>query len=304
MTLAKSKTKLSPEMIELLDRVKKNNDNSPLNDLGPADLRILELHSQNILENFKVDAKKLLENQFKNDIPRNLAHLDELLLKNGINLVRAQKLGNVEKEREIQGEIERQKNVKNDLMVMQNSFQKLLTDPESLSLEALEKALVSVQNAQISQLEQACNAVKTQFEAYCRLKETEDSSMYSAVDVLGLDFNKNKDIANELENKIGSKKVENPEYLAILDAMTCIERGRYTKYPENTDNPVFISLNGSIEQCDKKMDVSDSFPKFLSTREGAGQYMAMLAQRETWEKWNRCGGTRMKMKLQMNLVYL
>lgn len=294
MRMAKRETPLSPEMERLMSKVRSSGGNSTLNDLAPDEMRIIENHSREILKTFKNQAMGMLRQQHAQELPRNLATLRKALEKNKRDLRSAQTSGNPEKERKIQEEINRQEDIQKELLTMQGLFQKLVNNPQSISLEEMKGALIAIWEVQSSQLSMACDAVKTQAEAYCRLKETEDSNMYSAVDLLGLDFNKNKDIANDLENKSGSDKVENSQYLAILDAMTCIEEGRYTKYPENTNNPVFVTLNGSIEQCDQRMNEFDSFPGFLSGQEGVGKYTAVLAPRESWEKWTRCGGTKMR----------
>jgi len=295
MMSARRNTEMSPEMQALVDKVSSTDGKKSYQELNANEIRIIDEHSKKVIQNFKASAVDMIKTQYQHKMAESVESVQRFITGKNQKLAEAQASGNAEEVARLTAEISSAQESIESLQALAPTFQKIMNNPTSLTLDEITAAMKSVWEAQSGQLNMACRAVKTQAEAYCRLKENQNSERYSAVDVLGLNFDENKKIAEELSaaSKGQGDEGAGQDHMAILDAMTCIQEGLYSKHPKSSSSPVYVALNGKVSQCGNPMDTeenTDTFPSFLTNQKGIGRFSAVLANDKTWQKWGRCGG--------------
>jgi hypothetical protein len=296
MQQAKDEVPLSEEMLKLIQdhRVLRFRDGEDqrvgLNVLTPDQKKALSDHSKKVLDKFKSKAFHFMKVQNEKELPRNITELQNTQKQLESRLASAMRQGNVDVTANLQQQIDLTKATIEKMNMLKGHLGNMTKDAGAFTLKNIEEAMTAMWDLQSHQLDQGCKAVQDQVELYCRLNEQPE--MYSASDVLGLDFNNNKKIAAEFD-KGKSASEGSTSKLAILDAMTCMEKGKFSQYPKSGDDLFFINGAGELDECHSKIK-EDNFPKFQSDVLGGGGYSTMIVAKETWEGWNRCEGKEFK----------
>lgn len=292
MQQAKDEVPLSEEMLKLIQdhkvlRFRERDDQRVgLNVLTPDQKKALSDHSKKVLDKFKSKAFHFMKVQNDKELPRNITELQNTQKDLESRMQSARQQGNLDVIANLQQQIDLTKATIEKMNMLKGHLGNMTKDAGAFTLKNIEEAMSAMWDLQSHQLDQGCKAVQDQVELYCRLNEQPE--MYSASDVLGLDFNNNKKIAAEFD-KGKSASEGSTSKLAILDAMTCMEKGKFTQYPKSGDDLFFINGAGELDECHSKIK-KDSFPKFQSDVLGGGGYSTMVAAKESWEGWNRCEG--------------
>ncbi len=289
MQEAKGEVSLSEDMMQLIKdhggMWQANNKDKTINTLTVGQMQTIEAHSKKVLDKFKQKAFKFMKDQHGEELVRNINELKETEAELKKQMSNAIAQGNTELMEKLNEQVEFTQATLADMERLKGHLGNMLVDANAFTFDNVKDAMKIMWELQSQQLDQGCKAVQDQVELYCRLNEQPE--MYSAADLLDLDFNNNKKIAAEL--KQGSNSDGSNNSLAILDAMTCMEQGKFDTYPKSGNDLFFINGAGEVDECHKEMK-TDKFPSFQKDKYTSGGYSTMIADKNTWDGWSRCEG--------------
>ncbi|MCO4793961.1 MAG: hypothetical protein KC493_09625 [Bacteriovoracaceae bacterium] len=275
-----------PFLGSIVDQVKTKVEAPTLKENDDAyNKRVTDDYNKQVLQVYRLATIGLMKQNFEKDIPEMISKLKESKAAAEADMGLARSVEDMEKYKRAQDALAEinQRIARHEASLP--TLKKIVENPSEATLDDVTSFIENTWEEKSEALNEACQALQDQIQLYCRLEE--DPGMYSASDILELDFEDNHKLAAEFSSKSKNDSANAKDMAALLDSLACIEAGKFSKYPKNDEHPTFIDGNGKLVTCASSFE-EDEFPFFL--KDDAGDLSTGVSDKS--KEWGRCGGTK------------